>query len=285
MRDKAVMRDNDCIAFLQWGLPRLKLRWAGYRKVRRTVCKRLRRRLRELNLDRLAAYRGFLENHPEEWARLDALCRIPISRFYRDRGVFDCLADRVLPALAADAAARGVRKLHCWSAGCASGEEAYTLRIIWDLAIRPDHPKLRFALLGTDTEPQMLARAEAARYLAGSLKDLPPGWRAAAFAREGEVFCLKPAFRRDMAFRALDIRRQQPDGPFDLILCRNLAFTYFTPDLQAETLRAISARLAPGGYLAIGAHERLPEVAGGRDRITPGLPIYRKAAGREKTTI
>ncbi len=276
------MSDQDCIAFLQWGLPHLKLRWAGYRKVRRTVCKRLRRRLRELNLDDLAAYRGVLEKHPEEWARLDALCRIPISRFYRDRGVFDCLAGRVLPALAADAAARGERELRGWSAGCASGEEAYTLRIIWDRAVLPEHPELRFAILGTDVEPQMLARAEAARYPAGSLKDLPPTWRAAAFTREGEVFCLKPAFRSDVAFRALDIRRQQPDGPFDLILCRNLAFTYFIPDLQAETLRAISVRLAPGGYLAIGAHERLLELAGGLDQIAPNLPIYRKAAGRVK---
>ncbi len=278
------MRDKDCIAFLQWGLPRLKLRWAGYRKVRRTVCKRLRRRLREVNLDGLAAYRGFLENHPAEWARLDALCRIPISRFYRDRGVFDCLAYCVLPALAADAAARGVRELHGWSTGCASGEEVYTLRIIWDLAVLPDHPELRFAILGTDAEPQMLARAEVARYPAGSLKDLPPACRAAAFAREGEAFCLKPAFRRDVAFRRLDIRRHQPDGPFHLILCRNLAFTYFTPDLQAETLRAISARLAPGGYLVIGAHERLPEAAGGLDQITPKLPIYRKVAGQVKPT-
>jgi chemotaxis protein methyltransferase CheR len=278
------MRDKDCIAFLQWGLPRLMLRWAGYRKVRRTVCKRLRRRLRELNLDGLAAYRGVLESHPEEWARLDALCRIPISRFYRDRGVFDSLSDRVLPALAADAVARGVRELHCWSAGCASGEEVYTLRIIWDLAILPDHPKLRFAILGTDAEPQMLARAEAARYPAGSLKDLPPAWRAAAFASVGEAFHLRPAFRNDVAFRALDIRRQQPDGPFDLVLCRNLAFTYFAPDSQVEVLRAISARLAPGGYLAIGAHERLPEVGGGLDQVTPNLPIYRNAAGRRKPT-
>ena len=184
----------------------------------------------------------------------------------------------MLPALAADRVARGVRELRCWSAGCASGEEVYTLRIIWDLAILPNHPKLHFAILGTDAEPRMLARAEAARYPAGSLKDLPPAWRAAAFTRVGEVFHLMPAFRNDVAFRALDIRQRQPDGPFDLILCRNLAFTYFTPDLQVEVLRQIVARLAPGGYLAIGAHERLPEAAGGLDQVTPHLPIYRKAA-------
>ncbi|MCH8808728.1 MAG: chemotaxis protein CheR [Proteobacteria bacterium] len=271
------MRDEDCIAFLQWGLPRLKLRWAGYRKVRRTVCKRLRRRLRELNLDRLAAYRGFLENHPEEWARLDALCRIPISRFYRDRGVFDCLADRVLPALAADAAARGVRKLHCWSAGCASGEEVYTLRMLWDLSVQPIRPDVRFEILGSDADAILLRRAEAARYRGGSLKDLPAAWRDAAFTRDGEAFVLRPEFRRDVAFQEADIRRGQPDGPFDLVLCRNLAFTYFAPGLQEALQRAIAARLAPGGYLVIGAHERLPAEAGDFVSLAPKLPIYRKA--------
>jgi chemotaxis protein methyltransferase CheR len=271
------MGDRDCIDFLQWGLPRLRLRWPGYRKVRRTVCKRLRRRLRDLDLPDLAAYRGFLEGHPEEWARFDAFCRIPISRFYRDRGVFDYLADQVLPELAASAAAGGARELRCWSAGCASGEEAYTLRILWDLALQASHPKLRVTILGTDAEPQMLARAKAACYPAGALKDLPEAWREAAFTRDGETFCLKPGFRKDVSFRALDIRQQPPDGLFDLILCRNLVFTYFVAAAQAEALRAIEARLAPGGYLVIGAHERLLEEGGGLVQVAPGLPVYCKA--------
>ncbi len=276
------MGDRDCIDFLQWGLPCLRLRWPGYRKIRRTVCKRLRRRLRDLDLPDLAAYRGFLEGHPEEWARFDAFCWIPISRFYRDRGVFNYLADQVLPELAASAAAGGARKLRCWSAGCASGEEAYTLRILWDLALQASHPKLRVTILGTDAEPQMLARAEAACYPAGALKDLPEAWREAAFAREGETFCLKPGFRNDVSFRELDIRQQQPDGPFDLILCRNLVFTYFAAVAQAEALRAIEARLAPGGYLVIGAQERLPVETRDLVRVAPGQPVYckvRPAAG------
>lgn len=270
------MSDRDCIDFLQWGLPRLKLRWPGYRNVRRTVCKRLRRRLRDLDLLDLAAYRGFLVGHPEEWARFDAFCRIPISRFYRDRGVFDYVADLALPKLAASAATGGARKLRCWSAGCASGEEAYTLRILWDRALQASHPKLHFTILGTDAEPQMLARGKVACYPAGALKDLPEAWREAAFARDGETFCLKPEFRKDVSFRALDIRQQQPDGPFDLILCRNLVFTYFAAMAQSEALQAIEARLAPGGYLVIGAHERLPEEGGDPIQVAPGLPVYCK---------
>jgi len=86
------MEDQACVAFLHWCLPRLELRWPGYRKVRRLVGKRLNRRLAELGLADLSAYRTFLVSAPAEWARLDALCRLPISRFYRDRGAFTVIA-------------------------------------------------------------------------------------------------------------------------------------------------------------------------------------------------
>ena len=274
------MRDEDCVEFLQWCLPRLSLRWPGYRKVRRTVCKRAGRRLREIGLSDLEGYRGYLCDHPEEWARLDAFCRIPISRFYRDRGVFDDLGRRVLPELAEAASAGGEGALRCWCAGCASGEEVYTLRIIWELAVRPIHPGVRFEILGSDADAVLLARAEAAQYPRGSLKDLPAAWLEAAFTRKGDAFSLRSEFRREVTFREQDIRRTQPDGPFDLILCRNMAFTYFAAEQQTAVLGAVAARLAAGGYLAVGAHERLPAAAGDLVQVAPKLPVYRNAARR-----
>ena len=95
------MKDADCVALLQWALPRLRMRWAGFRKVRGQVCKRIRRRMGALGIDSVSAYRQYLERHDSEWDELDALCRISISRFYRDRGVFTFLQDTVLPELAA----------------------------------------------------------------------------------------------------------------------------------------------------------------------------------------
>ena len=77
------MKDSDCVDFLQWALPRLGLRWPGFRKVRKQVCKRVDRRLRELGVPDAKTYRDFLEKHREEWSVLDSFCRIPISRFYR----------------------------------------------------------------------------------------------------------------------------------------------------------------------------------------------------------
>ena len=272
------MRDEDCVRFLQWCLPRLNLRWPGYRKVRRTPCKKIGRRLRDLGLRDIEAYRALLLETPEEWVRLDAFCRISVSRFYRDRGVFDHLGQNVLPSLAETATARGGRKVRGWSAGCASGEEPYTLRLLWDLSVQPIYPMVRFEILGTDADRTLLKRAEAARYRWGSLKDLPAPWRGAAFTREGELFALQPEFRRDVSFREEDIRRRQPDGPFDLVLCRNLAFTYFAPALQEEILRTLEARLAPGGYLAIGVHEHLPAGTGALVPVVPELPVFRKPA-------
>jgi hypothetical protein len=90
------MNDRQCVEFLQWALPRLGMRWQGFRKVRRPVCKRVRRRAEELELSDLTAYRTYLQQHPEEWAPLEGLTRITISRFNRDRGVFAFVEQEVL---------------------------------------------------------------------------------------------------------------------------------------------------------------------------------------------
>ena len=108
------MSDHDCVAFLQWALPHLKLRWSGFRRVRGQVCKRLKRRMRELNVGGFAAYQAYISDNPEEWQLVDSYCRITISRFCRDKGLFQRLGDTVLPSLAARAAEEG-RGIRCWS--------------------------------------------------------------------------------------------------------------------------------------------------------------------------
>src|SRR4051812_3321182 len=101
------MQDRECAAFLEWALPRLELRSPGFRRVRGQVCKRLARRQSELGIPSLTEYRTYLDSHPDEWRVLDPLCRVTISRFYRDRAIFDALAGEVLPLLAERAVAAG----------------------------------------------------------------------------------------------------------------------------------------------------------------------------------
>jgi len=276
------MADDARVAFLKWCLPRLGLRWPGYRKVRGLVGKRLNRRLAELELANLAAYRNFLISEPAEWARLEAMCRIPISRSYRDRGVFDAIGQQLLPEAAAAASARGDNTIRCWSTGCASGEEPYTLVMVWRFCVAQDWPTLGFTVIATDADETMIERAKAACYTRSSLKDLPPQWLEQAFTLCGPLFCLMGGFREGIQFELQDIRRSMPDGPFDLILCRNLAFTYFDDVMQRHTSNQLRERLRPGGFLVLGTHEALSADANGLPRISANFPVYRREPSGSK---
>ncbi len=217
------MSNEDFVRFLQWSLPKMGIRLAGYRRVRRTVRKRLRRRMGELGLGSLESYRAYLEGTPSEWESLEACCRIPISRFFRDRDVFERLALDILPELAEAAREQGDTALRAWCAGAASGEEPYSLTLLWRLRLADTYPELTLQLLATDAEASMLTRARRGCYGAGSFKELPRGWRDLAFTRRDEAYCLREEFRAGVTLRKQDIRRRMPAGPFALILCRNLA--------------------------------------------------------------
>lgn len=239
------------------------------------VCKRLRRRMRDLEIKDFTAYRDYLVEHPRELESIDSFCWIPISRFYRDRDVFDALKVEIVPALARSAIENKRDTLRILCAGCASGEEVYTLALMWKLALEENLAGLKADILGTDSEPVMLERAEKGCYRPSSLRELPEAWRVTAFEEKGELLCIRDAFRKNMSFEFGDIRRTLPQGPFDLILCRYMAFTYFDEPLQAEIAATLAAHLMPGGYLVIGKHETVPETAG-LNQIHPNLPIYRR---------
>ena len=278
------MSDDGCVEFLQWALPRLSMRWAGFRKVRGQVCKRLKRRMSDLGLEGFAAYRKRLEADPQEWRTFDDLCHITISRFFRDKGVFEALRTRVLPEIAVRAQREG-RRARCWSAGCASGEEPYTLRILWDLEVAGTCPGVTLSIIATDIDRSVLARACDGYFEATSLRELPPHLVTQGFERTGNRFCVRTRHREDITFLAQDLRSESPAGPFDLVLCRYLAFTYFAPPLQQNVLARIADRLAPNGYLVIGTHEQLPKHTVPLAPL-PGapqnLPIEHIAGGRQR---
>jgi chemotaxis protein methyltransferase CheR len=270
------VQDSEGIQFLQWCLPRLGLRWPGFRKVRKRVYKRVARRIQELGLPGLSAYRAYLDTRADEWAVLDGFCRIPISRFYRDRGVFQYLEEEVLPELGALAAHRGETELDCWSIGCAAGEEPYTLAVVWRLGPGLRLPDLQVRILATDIDPENLARARRGCYARSSLKDLPPAYLELAFVPTGQEWCVGQVYRDGVTFVEQDVRQAAPPGPFDLIFCRNVAFTYFDEARQRTALRTIVERLAAGGALGIGCGEELPDLVPGLEVLSARSCIYRR---------
>jgi chemotaxis protein methyltransferase CheR len=267
------------VAFLQWALPRLGLRWQGYRRVRHQVCKRVDHRIRALKVNGVAAYQVYLDEHAGEWATLEALCSIPISRFYRDRAVFDALGEQILPELAERGTTRVPAVVRCWSAGCASGEEPYTVSLLWGQRVQPRYPHTRLIIVATDVDEHLLERARAACYSKSSLRELPSGWIERAFDRRDGLYCLGGHWKACVEFRHQDIRLEQPAGEFDLILCRNVAFTYFAEPAQRAVFGHIAGRLHTHGFLVVGRHESLPPDAPFLG--APGaLGIFRKAPSR-----
>jgi chemotaxis protein methyltransferase CheR len=268
--------DRQWTAFLQWALPQLRMRWSGFRKVRAQVHKRVHKRLQSLQLVGLNDYRDYLQHHPEEWRVLDTLCRITISRFYRDKGIFRLLAGRIIPGLVEQVRRDGNSRLDIWSAGCGSGEEPYSLAILWAVQLQQRFPDITLRILATDVDPQLLNRARTACYPFSSLKELPVFLRESAFTVSAGRYCLQPAFKRAVLFVEHDVRGPVPATAQQLILCRNLVYTYYDEDLQREITQRLVDALQPGGLLVVGSHETLPADVPGFMPLSCNRAIYEK---------
>jgi len=249
------------------------MRWSGFKKVRGQVCKRLSRRLDELELTDLKNYRSYLQNNPLEWHILDGLCRITISRFYRDRGIFNTLRSNILPELIRKARQQGDKTLACWCIGSASGEEPYSVSLLWDIS-GINKQGIDLKILATDVDQQMINRATRGCYPASSIRELPAAIKTGAFSHDNELFCINEIFKKRVKFLQQDIRNEQPTSTFDLIFCRNLVFTYFAHELQEEIFRKILRCLKAGGALIIGSHEELPEIVPDLLPWSPEKSIY-----------
>ena len=251
-----VRRDKEGRALLAWALPKLRLRWAGFDGVHRQVTKRVLRRAQALGIDGLSGYRAYLEANDDEWAALDALCHVTISRFYREHAVFELLRTRILPDLGARAGARGDAVVRALCLGAAGGEEPYSLRIVWENKLER---RVLISIVAVEADPAQLERARAGLYEASALVEVPSAVVDAAFEPVGSRHRVLPWVRDGVTFVPGDARDVWPPGPFDLVLCRNLAFTYFDEALQRETLDRIVQQLVPGGVLVIGRQDILPD--------------------------
>ena len=152
--------------------------WAGFRKVRKGVKKRIRRHMQEMGCSTIEQYIVQLAQQPGAKAGCEQCLRVTISRFFRDRQLWQTLAARILP----DLAERFAPPIRIWSAGCACGEEPYSLAMAWDGLAHP--PTLD--LLATDAGGICLARAREGTYGRNSLKEVPDELRERYFRKYNE---------------------------------------------------------------------------------------------------
>jgi len=246
--------------------------WKGYRKVRKGVKKRIDRHMRELGCPTLTAYLDRLASYPDARAAARRRMTVPISRFFRDRRLWDILSDRVIPELLDS----GENPVRVWFAGCSRGEEPYSFRMLWE-EVRDRHSRMpRLEILATDMEPERLELAKAGSYLPSSLGEVDAGRRERFFIQTGNRFTVRPKFREGIAWAVHDLLEDPPPGnEVHILFLRNSILTYELPERRdAAFFRAIAA-LRPGGFLVIGAKEEMPPgaeaVFSGYDRY-----VYRK---------
>ena len=130
--------------------------------------------------------------------------------------------------------------------------------------------------MATDLDAKLLDRADVACYSRSSLRELPPAWIDTAFVRQDDEFCLHDQWKSCVEFLQQGVRIDQPSGPFDLVLCRNIAFTYFEEPVQQRLASRLAELVSVDGILVVGRHESLPSGAPFVS-YAAGLGIFRRA--------
>jgi chemotaxis protein methyltransferase CheR len=237
-------------------ITRLGLSWQGYAKVRKGVKKRIERHMQELGLLTVDDYLRTLSD-PEILKDVERLMSVSISRFFRDRNLWRTLEEEILP----DIIARHSEKINVWSAGCALGQEAYSLAIVWEMLKKklPSLPELR--IRATDIHPDYIGKARTGVYRRSSLRGLPDEIKSAYFhACEGwEKHCTADHLRNYIVWEVHDLMRERPPAEvFQIIFLRNSLFTYYRHESISSVFLNVLDSLDGGGFFIIGSRERLP---------------------------
>jgi PAS domain S-box-containing protein len=243
-----------------------------------TIMRRLQRRLVATGAENLPAYIRFLQIHPEEYQRLISSFLIKVTGFFRDPELFVYLREHVLPQLVADSRRRG-NELRLWSAGCATGEEAYSLAIALAEVLGDDLERFGVRLFATDLDGEAVAFARRGIYPASALANLPADLVARYFAALDGEYEIKKRVRSLTVFGQHDLGRRAPFPRIDLVLCRNVLI-YFTTELQKRALQLFAFSLRDGGYLILGKSESTSPLAELFGQEQPHLRVYQRHGDR-----
>ncbi|RYX98115.1 MAG: PAS domain S-box protein [Comamonadaceae bacterium] len=219
---------------------------------RATVLRRIERRLQVRALPDLPAYRDYLREHPEEARPLLQDMLISVTNFFRDRDAFDALERDVLPALLEGRSPD--EGLRIWVAGCATGEEAYSVGMLLreqtdGKALAPD-----FQIFATDIDENAITLGRAGLYPEAIATDVAPSRVRQFFSKEQNQYRVAKYVREKVLFALHNVLRDPPFSRLDLICCRNLLI-YLDRDAQTRILEMFRFALKPGGYLFLGTSE------------------------------
>lgn len=221
---------------------------------RASLMRRVMTRMRTVGVETFDGYLDYVQAHEEELEALFDAILINVTSFFRDPEVWEYVESHVLPALI-EGQPRG-SPIRIWSAGCAAGQEAYSVAMLLAERVGIEGFRDRVRIHATDVDADALREARRAIYPARMLKDVPAPLLEKYFDSTRGKAVLNRNLRRAVTFGRLDLVHDAPIMRVDFLLCRN-TLMYFNPEAQARLLDRFARSLNPKGFLLLGRPEML----------------------------
>jgi two-component system, chemotaxis family, CheB/CheR fusion protein len=225
--------------------------FTGYKRA--SLARRVQRRMEAVGLRGYDEYLDHLQLHPEEFAHLFNTILINVTGFFRDPDAWAYLQDELLPTILRRREGQPIR---VWSAGCASGEEAYTMAMVLAELIGLEEFRERVKIYATDVDEEALTQARQATYTEHEVEGVPTELREKYFEPSGNRFVVRKELRRSVIFGRNDLIQDAPISHVDVLACRN-TLMYFNAETQGQILNRMHFALRPDGILFLGKAEML----------------------------
>ncbi len=239
-----------------------------------TLQRRIERRM-ALETNDKELYLQMLRDDPNELDFLTKDLLINVTSFFRDRKVFEFLAEKIIPGLVADQPPD--QPLRIWIAGCSSGEETYSLAMLFREAIAAAGKNVKLQIFASDIDGAAVAQAREGLYPAPIEADVSPERLARFFVKEERGYRISPGLRADVVFTVQDVLADPPFSRLDFVSCRNLLI-YLGPEAQAKVMALFHFALREGGVLLLGNAESVGEAHGRFTAISKTERIFRHTA-------
>ena len=251
--------------------------FSGYK--RSSLSRRIGKRMQEVRCGSYADYQDYLEVHPNEFAKLFNTILINVTSFFRDAAAWDFVAAEVVPRIVSGK--QMGEPIRVWSAGCASGEEAYSLGMLLCEVLGVDQFRARVKIYGTDADEDALVKARQATYTPRELDGVPADYVARYFDQAdggSGAHTFRNDLRRSVIFGRHDLVQDAPISRLDLLVCRN-TLMYFNAETQQRILERFNFALGPQGFLFLGKAETLLTQSTLFEPVDLRLRVFSKAGG------
>lgn len=226
--------------------------FTGYK--RSSLMRRVQKRMQTLEIEGYSNYLDYLEVHPDEFIALFNTILINVTSFFRDADAWEGMATKVIPEILANKQPN--QPIRCWSVGCASGEEAYSLAMLLAEVLGFEQFRNQVKIFATDVDEEALLQSRHASYTLAQVEAVPPELRQKYFEHNGHRYVFNKELRRSVIFGRHDLVQDAPISRVDLLTCRN-TLMYFNSETQAQVLERFHFALSNSGYLVLGKAEML----------------------------